>query len=319
MATGKWSWRSGLYKTATVFTFFVFLVYGLGFSVPTWIGRDPALLQNGTAVANKIQFQGLWLVCVGDDEIDFDDCSKQVFGDDWDWMDAVRGCWVGGMFFFLVGILYSLVENCCGDDESNDYGLTGALVLLAGLCGAAGVILTVVKMEDSNIGYDEYYWGFIVACAASGLAILLSIVLLIARNAGRPDDDSDYDEDEDKRRHGSRAIDYVHNYGKQPYHGYGYGGSPYEYQNAGYRGDHNYPGGPPLGNGVSYHHQPTPAQHPYTMYQGSSLPRHNGGGYRHSMAESADLSNGFTPTHIHAEQSSRPSRGDYYLNGSRPY
>lgn len=314
---GKWSWRSGLYKMATVFTFFVFLVYGLAFSTPTWIGKD---------VGNKTQFQGLWLICTGDDQIDFDDCSEHSFGDDWDWNDGVRGCWVGGMFFFLVGILHSLFENCCGDEDSKDYGLTGTLVLLAGLCGAAGVILTAVKVEDSDIGYDEYYWGFIIACAASGLAILLSIVLLIARNAGHSDNASDYDEDEAKRRHGSRAIDYVNNYGKQPYHGYGYGGTPYEYQNAGYRGDQHYPGGhhdgynPPLGNGVSYHHQPTPAQHPYTMYQGSSLPRHNGGGYRHSMAESVDLSNGFTPTHIHAEQSlNRPSRGDYFMNGSRPY
>ena len=164
-----------------------------------------------------------------------------------------------------------------------------------------------------------------IACIASGLAILLAIALLIARNSGISDDDYYYEEEEEKRRHGSRAIDYVNNYGKQPNPGYGYGGSPYEYHNAGYRGDH-YPGGhhdgynPPLGNGVSYHHQPTPAQHPYTMYQGSSLPRHNGGGYRHSMAESADLSNGFTPTIIHAEQSHvRPPRGDYYLNGSRPY
>ena len=187
-----------------------------------------------------------------------------------------------------------------------------------------------MKVEDSNIGYDKYYWGFMIACIASGLAILLSIVLLIARNSGLADDGSDYDDEEDKRRHGSRAIDYVNNYGKQPYNGggYGYPASPYEYHNAGYRGDHHYPPqhdayNSPLGNGVSYHHQPTPAHqaHPYTMYQGSSLPRHSGGGgYRHSMAESADLSNGFTPTIIHAEQQSlgRP-RGDYYVNGSRPF
>ncbi|KAK3766252.1 hypothetical protein RRG08_036889 [Elysia crispata] len=311
----KWRWRSGLYKTATVFTFFVFLVYGLAFSTPSWFGDE----SNET-----IQFQGLWLLCFGSDEIDFDNCTRQAFGEDWEWMDGVRGCWVGGMFFFLVGVLFSLVENFCGNERSRDYGLTGTLVLLAGLCGSAGVILTAVKVSDDN-GYDEFYWGFMIACIASGLAILLAIALLIARNSGISDDDYYYEEEEEKRRHGSRAIDYVNNYGKQPNPDYGYGGSPYEYHNAGYRGDH-YPGGhhdgynPPLGNGVSYHHQPTPAQHPYTMYQGSSLPRHNGGGYRHSMAESADLSNGFTPTIIHAEQSHvRPPRGDYYLNGSRPY
>ncbi|RUS76345.1 hypothetical protein EGW08_015907 [Elysia chlorotica] len=267
---GKWQWRSGLYKTATVLTYFVFLVYGLAFSVPAWMANEDLDI-----------FQGLWMKCVGSNQIDFDNCSKQAWGDDW------------------------------------------------GLCGAAGVILTTVKIEDSNIGYDKYYWGFMIACIASGLAILLAIVLLIARNSGF-DDDYDYEDEEEKRRHGSRAIDYVNSYGKQqqPYPGYAYGNSPYEYHNAGYKGDNHYPGGhhdgynPPLGNGVSYHHQPTPAQHPYTMYQGSSLPRHNGGGYRHSMAESADLSNGFTPTIIHAEQTHLGRggpRGDYYMNGSRPY
>ncbi|GFO31360.1 hypothetical protein PoB_005786500 [Plakobranchus ocellatus] len=316
---GKWGARSGLYKAALILTYFVFLVYGLAFAVPAWLGRDPAVTD-----PNKIQFLGLWLSCEGSDEIDFDDCSENSFGDDWDWMDAVRGCWTGGMFFFLVGVIYSLIENCCGDENSKDYGLTGTLVLLSGLCGAAGVIVATVNMEDSDShGLNEYYWGFMIACIASGLAILLAIVLIIARNSGFADSDSVSDEDENKRRHGSRAIDYVNNY-KQPPYGHGYG-SPYEYHNAGYRGDQYQHGpqhdgyAPPLGNGVNYHHQPT-AAHPYTMYQGSSLPRQNGGGYRHSMAESADLSNGFTPTIMHAEQSmGRPGRGDYYGNGNRPY
>ena len=49
-----------------------------------------------------------------------------------DWFDAVRACWIGGMFFFLVGVLFCLIENCCGDETSKDYGLTGTVVLLAG-------------------------------------------------------------------------------------------------------------------------------------------------------------------------------------------
>ncbi|CAL1535899.1 unnamed protein product [Lymnaea stagnalis] len=323
----KWNQRSSIYQVTLMFNYFIFLVYALAFCIPTWWGAG--------------NFYGLWVDCVGTDTSIMKDCQKHAFGDDVAWYDGVRGVWVGGMACYVLAVLYSLAENCCGREGSRDYGITGILTFLAGACGAAGVITVAVELETNvtiptavrTLGYDhiEYYWGYMLACIASALALILALVLLITRNTTKRDKAKE-----------SRTADYVFS---QPQ------ANPYtpEYTNHGYARDDI-----PLANGVTYQHTPANG---YAMYQsvpynGNSLPParngakygYTGNGYdvgrpnqRHSMAESADLSNGYTPELIQAEHTlSRVQNGprgvgdyarndyvggrsEYYMNGSRPY
>lgn len=279
---------------------------------------------------------GLWVQCSGTDTSKMTDCKTEAFGDDVAWFDGVRGVWVGGMACYVLAVLYSLAENCCGREGSRDYGITGILTFFAGACGAAGVITLAVEVE-TNVPESpdyalEYFWGYMLACIASALALILALVLLITRNVTKGD-----------KAKASRTADYVFSHPQS---------GPYvpEYTNHAYARDDI-----PLANGVTYQHTPSNG---YAMYQsgpqnGNSLPPgRNGvkyGGYpsngydmgrpnqRHSIAESADLSNGYTPELIQAEHTlSRVQngprgvgdyarndyvggRGDYYMNGSRPY
>ena len=77
----SWSSRSSLYKWTLVFLYFMFLVYGLAFSVPTWFG-DTETVTVGGGVSRPPYFQGLWMVCGGvTDDVDFDNCETTAFGD----------------------------------------------------------------------------------------------------------------------------------------------------------------------------------------------------------------------------------------------
>ncbi|XP_012946929.1 uncharacterized protein LOC101862247 [Aplysia californica] len=325
----KWSYRSTLYKVALVFMYFIFLVFVLAFAVPTWYGPSSG------------SFAGLWLECIpASDDVDFDDCTTLKFEDSPDWMNGVRGVWAGGVFFYLLAVLVSFMENYCCSDKNKDHGVSCCFALLAGLCGAAGVILVAIKTADNDL-LNHYRWGFFLACISSGLTIILAIMLFITRELTVINE---------KARQ-SRTADYV--FAQKPYYP--------DYTNQGFQRDDM-----PLANGVTYHHSPhpyssyrggeqPPQTHPSAPYPGNSLQHsrgqavgYNGGvgggsgyqpfGYdmqrpsqRHSMAESADLSNGFTTELIHAEHSlSRtnhrggdygrtqdfaPRQQDYYMNG----
>jgi len=323
----SWSSRSSLYKWTLVFLYFMFLVYGLAFSVPTWFGDTETVTVTGGAASRAPYFQGLWMVCTDvSDDVDFDSCKVRSFGDEAgaagehadssDWMDGVRGVWVAGAAFYLLAVLISFGDNCCcGSENGKDHGVAAIWALIAGLDGAAGVIVVAVKTSDKDT-LNNYRWGYFLACTSSGLTIILSIMLFLTRNV-RPGTE---------KSRASRTADYVYNSGKA-------GGPQY---NGGYHHDNI-----PMQNGGPHPH---PHQQQYSMYRGeprqpsapgyhgNSLPhpRHQGsggysgpgytpfGGYdmgrannRTSMAESADLSNGYTTELINAEHSlSRSHRGD---------
>ncbi|KAH9512889.1 hypothetical protein Btru_036884 [Bulinus truncatus] len=302
----KWSERSIIYKVTLLFNYFIFLVYGLAFAIPTWWG--------------SVYFQGLWVRCTGTDTSLMKNCETHAFGSDSSpWMDGVRGVWIGGMACYVLAVLYSLVENCCTKEGSRDYGLTGILTLLAGACGAAGVITVAVEVETST-GMGDYYWGFMLACITSGLALILALVLLITCSIVSGD-----------KSKSSRTADYVFTHNASPY--------TQEFTNQGYTREDL-----PLSNGVTHHYTPSPNPTPYAMYPTApyntnslQYPRngmkYTGNGYdmnrpnqRHSLAESADLSNGYTPELLQAEQTLNRTQTaqngggyNYGMNGSRPY
>uniref|UniRef100_A0A0B7A7S9 Uncharacterized protein n=1 Tax=Arion vulgaris TaxID=1028688 RepID=A0A0B7A7S9_9EUPU len=226
--------RSVVYKVTLAFMYFIFLVYAVAFSIPTWFGARPQLV---------LGFKGLWVLCLTNDDVaDFSNCGKYAFGDDSDWFDGVRGLWIAGMFFYVVAVVYSIVENCCSDEDSKDRGVTGILAILAGLCGAVGVIVAAIEIEENSLNFD-YYWGYMLACITSGLTLILAIILLITcnvRSSEKPRDD--------------RTADYVFA------HKQGIPQAAPEYTNHGYSRDEI-----PLASGVTYQH--TPSAHPYTMYQ----------------------------------------------------
>lgn len=70
---GKWQHRSVVYQLTLVFMYFIFLVYALAFSIPTWLGGDD----------NSVLFLfGLWAKCLRThDSGDFKNCEKFAFGD----------------------------------------------------------------------------------------------------------------------------------------------------------------------------------------------------------------------------------------------
>ncbi|KAK0055918.1 hypothetical protein Bpfe_014587 [Biomphalaria pfeifferi] len=303
----KWSERSVIYRVTLLFNYFIFLVYGLAFAIPTWWGSGI--------------FRGLWVECSGTDTSIMTDCNVNAFGSDNAWMDGVRGVWIGGMACYVLAVLHSLIENCCTKEGSRDYGVTGILTLLAGACGAAGVITVAVEVE-TNVVQGEYFWGFMLACITSGLALIMALVLLITCNIVSGDKTK------------ARTADYVFNRTAAPY--------TQEFTNQGYTREDL-----PLSNGVTHHFTPNPNPNPYTMYPTapystnslqyqSNGKKYPGNGYdmsrpnqRHSLAESADLSNGYTPELLHAEQTltrnlqgpngAGLTRNDYQMNGSRPY
>lgn len=306
--------------------YFIFLVYALAFCIPAWAGNDTMI--------------GLWARCTRtSDSGGFEDCSAWAFGDGGQaWMDGVRAVWLAGMFFYVLAVLFSFVENCCSGSNKKDYGVTGVLAILAGLSGAVGVIVLAIEVELHYSDTMNYYWGYMLACITSGLTLILAIILLITRNV------KSYEKSPD-----DRTADYVLAHKSNPYTA--------EFTNHGYSHDNI-----PLANGVTYQH--TPAAHPYTTYQegynGNKIPQgrnqapaygqpgYNPYGYyggapnqRHSVAESADLSNGYTSELINAEHSLNrskpiaqrgdfirggdygrqdfPARNDYYPNGTRAY
>jgi hypothetical protein len=329
----KWQSRCVVYKIALVLLYFIFLVYALAFAIPTWIGFQ---------AIEKSNFIGLWAACDGSEEGgNFQNCTKYAFGDGHAWMDGVRGLWLAGMFIYLVAVLYSLAENCCASEQIRDYGLVGALVILAGLCGAVGVIVMAIEVEEYVQPKVTYFWGYMLACITSGLSIILALILLITRNVTPK-----------KKSVDNRTADYVFDH-KQS--------SPYvsEYTNQGY--SHN---DIPLANGVTYHH--TPTAHPYTTYQdgyNNNVPQPRSDPYAHPDKSSygyyngrpnqlhdpadpsviyTDLSNGYTNELLSAEHTlsrsnvgqqgnfARPPGGDFpkqdfggrnngYMSGSRPY
>ncbi|CAG5129989.1 unnamed protein product [Candidula unifasciata] len=336
---GKWQQRSVVFKLALLFMYFIFLVYALAFSIPTWLGGGLIF-----GLLEKDIIFGLWAICKKtSDSGGFETCEKMAFGDNTPWMDGVRAVWVAGMFFYVVAVFYSLVDNCCTREDSRDYGLTGALAILAGLSGAVGVIVVAIKIEEDSPNV-QYYWGYMLACITSGLTLILAIILLITKNTKSSE-----------KAQADRTADYVFAH-KQP--------NPYaqEYTNQGYTRDDI-----PLANGVTYHH--TPTAHPYTAYQdgytGTNYPPTRSqepiygqphkspyGGYyngRPAQLHDAsdvgsaytDLSNGYTTELIQAEHTlSRPGaaqradfvrgagdyarqeypgRNDNFANGSRLY
>lgn len=216
--------------------------------------------------------------------------------------------------------------------------------LSPGLCGAVGVIVTAIEVEEEDTKNLGYYWGYMLACITSGLTLILAIILLITKNIKSSEKSRD-----------DRTADYVFAH-KQP--------NPYaqEYTNQGYSRDDI-----PLANGITYHH--TPTAHPYTTYQdgyngnyhpptrsqepiyGQPNKAPYGGYYNarpgplHDASDVGtaytDLSNGYTTELINAEHTlTRPGaaqrgdfvrgggdygrqdysgKNDYFLNGSRPY
>lgn len=183
-----------------------------------------------------------------------------------------------------------------------------------------------VNADDSKT--KQYFWGYMLACIASGLALILALILLITCNIRTNDKAS-----------ASRTADYVFN--QTPTNPYG----P-EYTNSAFNRDEI-----PLANGVTHKH--VPVNNPYSMYgngngaqhprNGAPYPGYVGNGYdptrpnqRHSYAESADLSNGYTTELIQAEHTLSRSnlnlagrgdvnyarngtRADYVMNGNRQY
>lgn len=339
----KWSSRSSLYRFTFVCLVFLFLTFLLAAAVPQWFGSKSThsvAVGGATVQVTQPYYKGLWLTCTKVvDDVDFDNCTVVAFGDDnLDWMDGVRGVWVAGAAFYSLAILIAIGDNCCCDCGNKDYGMTAMWMLIAGLDGAAGVIVVAVKTADDD-SMNDYRWGFYLACVSSGLTIILSIMLCISRHPTRGSE----------KTQRSRTADYVYNSG--PNSGVKNGGPQ---QNGGFT---NHRDDIPMSNG---YHGPGQTQNAYSMYRGGpqqaepSAPYHgqslqrprvqpqggpgyspygNGNGYdmsrpnqRASMAESADLSNGYTTDLIQAEhslsRSNRPAYGgqgqggqDYYHNG----
>ena len=74
--------------------------------------------------------------------------------------------------------------------------------LIPGLDGAAGVIVVAVKTSDKDT-LNNYRWGYFLACASSGITIILSIMLFLTRNVRAGTEKS----------RASRTADYVYNSG----------------------------------------------------------------------------------------------------------